>query len=702
MNIKAVERLMAMLPEGPKKEALRQKLNKFSTKSVKRGGDGLQDSFEFKPKGHITIEAIDEGGNVVGTLADQPNLVVHGAEEIMLRAFSGDPNRILYKNRVPKQATTQKYFIEESKLAGLPFFDGSQLQHAPNLLWSMVKDEDFEISYGYFPVTAYVKEEVTTEHGKKAFSFSKAPAAGYLPMNAEIYSTYTNLFIGIGEGKYYNVPLTDSRFTYSAGFAPVDGVAKTTTVGHEVKFKQKISNFAIEFEASNKGAQIDVFINGVLKETIETLDSNLSEPETRIFEYNELNNETETEVKFVHSGSDSQVSNPVMTITGISFDALTKEMNSLIKEFKNFETDFFTPSVYNTTPMGPFTVQIPNCPVKEGSEVISYNDIKFTKVATPEELTDTTYTIDYMRGIVRFNRALTGIGVTYSVTGEIYDSELVSTMTAGTVTYSTTTEPVVTGQTVSGAANGYNKNFTLTHPGIKENTLVVKVNNVAVTVSTFNPATRAVVLANAPASGATVTADYTYVNTVVTNIATNKYATPFVMNDGTLKVFDHNGVEMTLVERPEDFGDGKYMLDETKKLVILSQKDIDGTVIPRNEFMYRSDERPGVPTNYSRAVIQKPKTVNEYPWFELDRGSVRFVAEFKELNPAHNITIREMGLFDGPRVEDNVPGFRKYPVKAFSLVRVGETRKDTNTGIRVTWTITLLNDQGQAFQGGRA
>src|SRR6185437_9320587 len=118
MNMNVINRLMSMLPEGEKKNALRQKLESLTSKSQKRGGDGLQDTFEFKPTGHIKIEAIDESGNVVGTLADQPNLVVNGAEEILLRAFSGDPNRVLYKNRKVLDATgvTGKIHIPQSKL----------------------------------------------------------------------------------------------------------------------------------------------------------------------------------------------------------------------------------------------------------------------------------------------------------------------------------------------------------------------------------------------------------------------------------------------------------------------------------------------------------------------------------------------------------------------------------------------------------
>ena len=96
----------------------------------------------------------------------------------------------------------------------------------------------------------------------------------------------------------------------------------------------------------------------------------------------------------------------------------------------------------------------------------------------------------------------------------------------------------------------------------------------------------------------------------------------------------------------------------------------------------------------------KPKEVNQYPWYALDKGSIQFVAEFAEDVPNSSITVREMGLFDGPRMDDQIKGFPGYPVKAFSLVRVGEARKDTATGLRVTWTITLTNENGEPFKGG--
>jgi hypothetical protein len=701
MNMKAIERLMGMLPEGPKKEALRQKLSAFTSKSQKRGGDGLQDSFEFTPKGHIRIEAIDESGNVVGTLADQPNLVVDGAEEILLRSFSGDPNRTLFKNRIPKVSPTGKIYIEEAKLAGANLFDGSQLLHAPNILWASVNDDDFEVSYGYYPVTVYVKEEVSTEFGKKAFSISKTPATGFVPLSAEVYSTYTNMFIGIGEGKNVPVALTDNRLSYSEGFVPTEDGARTTSEGASLSFEQKISNFVLEYEASNNGAQIDVYVNGALKATIEAFDSELEAPETRTFEFNELDYEVASEVKFTHSGSDNEIVDAEMAIVGLHFDALTKGMNGLMKEFKNFELDFATPAVYNTTPMGPFTIQLPNFPVKDGSVKVSYNEAEFTQVETEDELADTTFIVDHLHGTVRFNRALTGVSATYSITGEIYDSELVSTMSSATVTVVTPTNTPYS-ETPTGAVNSSNKVFTLSKQNIVEGTVVIKVNGAAVVPQSINLETRQVTLETAPTTGQSVRAEYTYVLDVTTNKTSNKYTTEFPINPGTVKVFDQNGAELALAATPAEFGDGKFIVDEVDpKVIKIAQKDALGVVITKVEVVYKSDSKPGFATNYKRAVIQKPKTVNEYPWFELDNGAVRFVAEFPELSPAYNITIREMGLFDGPRADDKVAGFRNFPVKAFSLVRVGETRKDVNTGIRITWTITLLNNEGQPFQGGR-
>lgn len=706
MNMDIVNKLMSMLPDGKKKQELVQKYQKLQAKSQKRGGDGLQDTFEFQPKGHIKIEAIDENRKVVGLLADQPNLVVDGAEEILLRSFSGDPNRMLYKNRKVKDVSgaTGKIYISESKLAGLALFDANnQLLHAPNLLWAEVEDSLFEVSYGFYPTTVYVKEEVSTEVGKKAFSIANVSGTGRVPMSSEIYSTYTNLFIGIGEGKNVPVELTDSRISMTEGFIADADRAEAVAEGEALSFSEKISNFKLEVEASNEGAQIDVFINGVLKETIETFDSELVAPEIRVFEYDGLDYDTATEVRLVHSGKDAAITgDATMAIVGLHFDALHKGMNALMKEFKNFEVDFTTPTSFNTTPMAPFTVQLPHFPLKADSVKITYEGIEFTEVESKSDLTATSFHVDEMHGVVTFNRALTGIMATFSSTGELFDTEMVSTMTATTVPVTTVTQNTVTDAIPSGAVNGTNVNFTVTHSNVDPLSLVVKVAGVTVAPTGFNPTTRVITLATAPQTGETVTATYVHSTTTVTNKPANIYKTSLTPVTGSVKVFDQDGNALALVTDQNEFGDGKFILNHATDLkeVKISKNKADGQPITRIEMVFRSEERPGVPTNYTRAVIEKPKTVNEYPWFQLDKGAVQFVAEFPELKPSHNITIREMGLFDGPRVDDKIAGFRNYPVKAFSLVRVGEARKDVNTGIRITWTITLLNSEGQPFQGG--
>ncbi|MFE5391828.1 hypothetical protein [Bacillus thuringiensis] len=707
MSMKNIQKLLGLLPDGPKKEALKRKLESNLSKKRQRGGDGLRDSFELTPRGHIKIEEINSAGKVVGVLADQKNLVLNGAEEILLRAFSGDPTRVLYKNRIPKASTgtTNKIYIAESKLKKAPLFDGNQLLHAPNLLWAEVNDDDFEISYGYYPVTLYIKEEVSGELGKKAFTLSKTPAADRVALSAEIYSGYTNMFIGIGEGENYKVPFTDNRLTLSKGITVANEKAKAILEGESIKFKQKISNFVLEVEKSNKGAQIDIFVNDVLKETIETLDSELSSPAVHEFKYDGFDNTSETEIKIVHSGADSGVSNPEMSIVAIRFDALSKNMNGLLKEITNFETEFVTPAAYNTTPMGPFTIQIPNHPIKEGTVKVSYEGTDFTEVKDRNQLNDLAYVVDHMRGIVEFNRALTGVMVTYSITGEIYDSEMVSTMIDDNVSREETKILPVTNEVPSGALNSSNRIFKLSQTQIQDGTLLVKkggatlskidFESIDLTKGTFT-------LVVAPAYNEKIIVDYSYSKTMTVKIPCNKYKTEYAFNKETVRIIDQSGNLLELVEDVADFGDGKYMFDTAdKKCINLSKNSANGTAISYIEINYRSAERPGVPTNYTRAIVEKPKTVNEYPWFELDKGSVRFVAEFPEFKPAHNITIREMGLFDGPRVDDKIAGFREYPVKAFSLVRVGDTRKDVNTGIRITWTITLLNEGGKPFMGGK-
>lgn len=693
MNKTALDRLFAMLPDGKRKEELVAKYNRVQTQNSKqeRGGNGLIDSFELTPKGHIRIEAIDEHGNVLDTLADQANLVVDGAEEILLRAFSGDPNRTLYKNRIPKVNPTDTIYIEEAKLSGQPLFDGDQLLQAPNVLWSAVNDDHFDVSFGFYPVTVYVKEVPSTEYGKKAFVLSKTAGTGFLPLTAEIYSGFTNLFIGLGEGKNIPVALTDARLTNN-GFTVIDGVAIADTTGDEITFTEKISNLELEVETSREGGTLEIYVNGALRETVDTyIDSDLP---TGIFvTVDQLDNETATAIRLVHAGTSHEVVAPEITIKQLRFDALTKQMNGLFKEFKNFETEFLTPATFNTTPMGPYTIQLPNYPLKADSVGVTYEGTVYTEVDTEAELTDTTFVVDEARGILTFNRALTGVSITYSVTGEIYDTELAATMTGTTVSYNTTRE-VPVNEIPTGVVNGANKTFTLSHADIKEGTVVAKADGAVIEIATIDYENQKITLVDAVATGVSVTVEYIYTTVDVTSTGAVKYKAQYTITEG-VKVFDQNGAALIEVDTAQEFGNGTFMISEDK----------DGIILPDNvtkiEVIYKSVDKPGFETNYKRAVIEKPKSINEYPWFELDKGAVRFVAEFPELSPAYNITIREMALFDGPRADDKIAGFRNYPVKAFSLVRVGETRKDANTGIRITWTITLLNSQSEPFQGGR-
>ena len=162
-----------------------------------------------------------------------------------------------------------------------------------------------------------------------------------------------------------------------------------------------------------------------------------------------------------------------------------------------------------------------------------------------------------------------------------------------------------------------------------------------------------------------------------------------------------DGVAFEYVETLNEVLSGKYTVDPTdSKKLIVSAKKADNELLEQVTCLYSSKEVLGIDTNYRRAVIEKPKVGNENPWFNLDKGTIQFVAEFPEDRIKQNVAIREMGLFDGPRVDDHITGFYGQPVNAFSLVRTGETLKDANTGLRITWTIKLTNEKNEAFTGG--
>jgi hypothetical protein len=691
MNVKGLRKLISLLPDGEKKKKLLNKLEELQAKQASASKGGLSDEFSLTPTGHIKIEAIDESGNVVGVLADQPNLVVNGAEEILLRAFSGDPERMLFKNRIPKGGSTGVYHVKLDKI--IEVVNGQNVvPHHPNELWKAVNEDDFDVDYSYYPVTVYVKEEIPTEPGMKAFSITTTPGPNTAPLTSEVYSTFTNLFIGIGDGKDYAVSLDDNRLTFSAGFTGDASRKETSTLNDDVTFTEKISHFVVEFMKHNKGGQLEVYVDGVLKQTIETYDSSLADgvEEPASVEIS-VDATKETSVRLKFSGSDPSVTNPKIILTGIRFDAFTKDMNSLIGELPTFTTKFDTPAIYNTTTVAPYTIQLEHYPVIADSVVVEYAGNQMQRVTDFNQVTEGKFFVDEMTGKVYFNRALTGLSVTYEITGEIHEDEIASSLTTVQINVpATETLP----------SDGSTRTFTLSHNNLVPNSVFVTLNGVTLNSPadyTVNHVAGTITLTVAPAAGSTVSVAYEYKEDAL------KYELDKPIKDSFVRLFDQNRDELTLVDNVDDFTDAVFLIDTNdanRKTLLVHPKTLNGNAITRLDVYYKSDAQPGVPTNYKRQVILKPKIANEYPWFELDKGSVQFVAEFKEGIPNYNVTIREMGLFDGPRVDDEVTGYKGYPVKAFSLVRVGETRKEVSTGIRVTWTITLLNEHGQPFKGG--
>jgi hypothetical protein len=692
-----LDKLLNILPEGEKKQALMLKLQQVKRKAeTKKGGDGLADEFSLKPTGHIMIEQIDNKGNVMGVLADQPNLVVNGAEEILLRAFSGDPDRVLYKNRVLKGSESSVYHVPVTSILEAQNGQNVLVNH-PNEYWKAVDESEFDSEFSYYPNTLQVVEVPATEPNMKAFKVKAVADPTSAPLTAEIYSTFTNLFIGIGDGKNKSIPLTDTRITFDAGFSGDAARKVTSTLNDEVEFAEKITNFVVEYEKSNEGGQFEVYVDGVLKNTVETFDSGLAAGITEVssIEIKGLNHEVASAVRIKFSGSDPASVTPKVAIVGIRFDSFTKADNGLLHELENHTKKFETPAVYNTTTEAPYTVSLPHFPVVADKVVVDYEGSVLTQVATKAAVVEGTYFVDEKYGKLHFKRALTNLFISFETTGEILEDEIVSNLTTKPV------EVSVQDEVPTGAVDGTNRLFQLSR-GITSNSEVVKVNGVAKIRNTdfnVNSATGLItfITGKQPLTGEVVTVDFKYnVNVIVFN-------TQRAITDGSLSVLG-NGADLTLTADVSLLEEGTFMVDPAdvaKKTILVSEKAVGGAVLAgKLEVVYASGQQPGVPTNYTRQVIMKPKDVNQYPWYALDKGSIQFVAEFAEETLGYNITIREMGLFDGPRSDDQVKGFRGYPVKAFSLVRVGETRKEVNTGIRITWTITLLNESGQPFKGG--
>ncbi|QHW35672.1 DUF2460 domain-containing protein (plasmid) [Paenibacillus rhizovicinus] len=690
MKLQTIEKLLALLPDGPKKQKFAADL-KARMEKPKSGG--LHDVFEFAPKGHIRIEKIDGSGNVLGLLADQANLVVNGAEEILLRAFSGDPERTLYKVRIPNDES-KIYHIGIDAISEV--VDGvDQLKYAPNIFWKAVEDKDFKSSYAYRPKTLFLKEETSTQVGKKAFRIVKTPVSGAIPITSEIYSSSTNMFIGIGDGKNYEVDLADDRLTYTGSWATSGENKVSPAIGDKIAFEEKISNFKVDYLSSDKGGRIEIYVDNVLKNEIECYDAAAVVPVEKSFELSGLDHTLAHKIEIKFSAADAAIVNPEVAIAGIHFDALTKEMNGLIHELENFTKTFDTPTVYSTTNVAPFTTQLISFPVVPESLVVEYDGDAMDRVETKAEVAEGKYFADAQSGKLYFNRTLSGLLITYNVTGEQYIQKIASLLTADKVTHPITAEVPV------GTIDGTNKLFKLAKKPLVAGTLAVtKVaadsTETLIASADVTPDLNAgtFTLKTAPVAGETLKVSYEWSEAAKTLDLPVKAATSVKVNGQAA-----DKKVLTLAATKAEFGPGKFLVDGNK--LYLSPVDTDGsTIFTSFEVLYVSAEIPGVATGYTRQIIEKPKSGIAYPWYQLDKGTISFIAEFPENVPNHNITIREMILADGPRTDDKIDGYSNYPVDAFSIVRVGETRKEVSTGIRVTWTITLLNKDGDPFYGG--
>lgn len=683
--------LVENLKDSPMKRQLLEKLNKKN-----QGQGGLHDEFQVSAKGHIMIEEIDEQGEVVGVLADKKNLVVDGAEHILLRAFAGDTERTLFRNRVPKatNGVSPKYHIRLDKLTET--VNGiSTLAHNPNVLWTAVNEDDFETEFAFNPITLFIKEETTIEPGQIAFSISKTQVSGSVPLQAEIYSGYSNYFIGIGDGVKREMALDDARIA-KTGFTLESGKLSTSNQTDKVVINEKLSHAAFTFEKSNKGGQVEIKVNDVVDRTVETYDSNLGDGvvEELLVELTDLDFEQPQKIEMTFSGADSGIVDAKVVILKVETDALQKKDKSLIREFQNFENRFDTVEIYNTLPTpdenGHFVFRLLNFPAVQGSVKVVYDGNAFEEVAEKADLVSGKYFVDHIRGYVYLSDAMTGLAVTFNTTGEFYEDQRENLLVSKNVSAID-----VKGGAV-GLIDGSNRVFQpasyVQGVGSASN-MRVYVNGTYTTsgVSISGPN---VTFSTPPAAGTTIEIEYNY------SIPVRSYTLAYTP-EGDVKLFDKanaaydKAAAMHELAQPGTF----FMNPQNEKEVYISTRVKDGSNVGNIDLAYATGERSGVPTGYKRAVIQKPKKMNEYPWFALDRGEIQFVAEYKETTPLQAVTIREMGLFDGPRADDMIRGFKNYPVSAFSLVRVAPTRKDTKTGMRITWTITLTDEDGNAFKG---
>lgn len=739
MNQNKIKKLLTLLPDGAKKEALMAKLEKFNALGQRKGNGGaVHDEFSMKPTGHIRIEEIDDNGQVVGVLADRKNLVVKGSEEILLRAFSGDPKRTLYKNRKIKEykdangvivkGKSKPYNVDLAQVVTVVDEEDTVPYHQ-NEVWKAVKDEDFDVEYSYFPNTLYVKEEALPLEPDmvtfRLYTKEEAPV-GAAPLQAEVYSNYTNLFIGLGDGKNKRIAFSDSRIQ-AVGFTEQEGKFVATTVGSKVQFSSKVSNVVIKAEGEGS---LKVVAGGVEKGILSLTGAEGG----KTLEVVGLDAEIETEVSI------EMTTGANVKITEIAFDEFSIYDNALMGEFENHTLRFDTPTQYNANaekgPEGTYTIQLNHMPIAKDSLVVTYDAADLTAVETIDELEVGTYFLEAEIGRLHLAEPLTAVMASYNVTGEIHEDEPVTGLATGATSIVRKTIEDSGEVSLTTHLDGIKTVFDTGFKRVQNaDTIVVKINNVIQTKGThytFDGAEGKLTLIPMiiPAQEEVLDTDGVTVltpaqeeqivipdssDTLViesfkyekhTAAALNTYIMTLAheVDNKKVRVYDQTNKELTFVQEESELLEGSFTLRRDSfgkwKEIVVVKENADLVLVQKLEVYYNSAEKPGEVTDYRRQVIEKPKTQNEYPWFKLDKGQIQFVAEFKENVPGHNVTIREMGLFDGPRVEDGIRGFNDYNVKAFSLVRVGETRKEATTGLRVTWTISLLNEEGKPFKGG--
>lgn len=577
-----------MLPEGEKKEAVRKKINQINKAEESSGG--LHDEFALVATGDILLEEINDEGESIGVLAEQKNLVVQGSEEILLRAISGDPARALYKNRKPVSSSV--YHTSLRNIVEVLDGDNTLIVN-PNELWKEVDDSDFTVEYSYYPNILFVKEEASTVPGKKAFSIHSESTPDTAPISAELYSTFTNLFIGLGDGKNYAVDLDDSRLSYAGAFTDEDGKA-TTELDAAISFSEKVSNFEISYEAKKDSGKIEILINDSSKKIIDTADASLLEgTEIRTEVFSGLDHTAISAVKIK-----STEATPVK-VTGIKWDALSVERNSLIREFGNHTKNFDTPAMYNTTAVAPYTVNLEHSPLEKNTVKVSYNGIPFEEVSSAEELTESKFFVDHLTGTVQFNRALTNIMIQYHITGQLVENKNVAQMESVEVAIS------VVDETPVGSINGINTIFQLENTDISSAT--VKVQGVSLEDGTdynLDTDTGVITFITAPQSLDTVLVSYVFF------LSVNRLELPFSIDDvKEVKLLDQSGEELTKSEDMNDIASsGIYVIDRTdKKAIFISKLTLSSQQLESVKAFYFSNELPGVETNYHRAVILKPK-----------------------------------------------------------------------------------------------